>query len=178
MLDRIVDTIGLIWDYIVPYVVIMEYQVGVQLRWGKYKRVINAGFYWKIPLADFIIIEHCAITTIGLPPQSLTTKDGKTVVVKGMIKYNIEDAHTYCLKVWDAQDALVDTACGIIKETVNERSWDELREGKIDGLISRRVTSKMKEYGINVSWVTLTDMAEMKSIRLFMERGTTDMVLK
>ncbi len=178
MFDKIVDVLGLIWDYIVPYVVIMEYQTGVQLRWGKYKRTITAGFHWKYPLADFFIIEHCAITTIGLPPQSLTTKDNKTIVVRGIIKYSIEDAHTYCLKVWDAQDAIVDTACGIIGETINERTWEELRDGKIVRLIARRVIDTLKEYGIQASKVTLTDMAEMKSYRLFMGKETNDLINK
>lgn len=167
MLDRLVELLGTIWEHLVPCVIVMDYQSGVHLRLGKYKRTLEPGFYWKIPFADSVLVEHTAITTIALPPQSLTTKDGKAIVVKGMVKYRIADVRAYCLQVWDAPDVLVDTSCGIIRETVNEKQWDEIREGKIDGLISRRVTAAVKSYGIQALWVTLTDNAEMKSMRLF-----------
>lgn len=171
MFDKLIEILELIWDYIVPYIIIMEYQEGVILRFGIFKKVITKGLHFKIPFADYVMVENTVITTTQLPPQSLTTKDEKTIVVKGMVKYQIEDVKMYCLSVWDAKEVIIDTSCGIIRETINERDWNELKDGKIDGLISRRVTSALSKYGIKVEWVTLTDMAIMKSFRLFTERN-------
>jgi len=167
MLDKLIDILVNIWGAIVPYVIILEYQEGVLLRFGKYKKVIKKGFHWKIPVIDETVIEHIAITTTTLPPQSLTTLDNETIVVKGIIKYRITDIHKYAILVWDAKDALVDTTCGLIRDTVNEKNWEEIRLGKIDGLISRRVKTAAEEYGIEVLWVTLTDISIMKSFRIF-----------
>jgi len=167
MFDKIIDVLENIWDSIVPYIIVLEYQEGVLLRFGKYKKVLTKGIHFKIPIIDTPIIEHIAVTTTTLPPQSLTTLDDKTIVVKGIIKYKITDIHKYALLIWDAKDALVDTTCGIIRDTVNEKNWEEIRLGKIDGLISRRVKSAAEEYGIEVIWVTLTDISIMKSFRLF-----------
>lgn len=167
MLDKLIDILVNIWDAIVPYVIVLEYQEGVLLRFGKYKRNIKKGFHWKIPIVDETVIEHIAITTTTLPPQSLTTLDGQTIVVKGIIKYKIIDIHKYAILVWDAKDALVDTTCGLIRDTINEKNWEEIRLGKIDGLISRRVKTAAEDYGIEVLWVTLTDISIMKSFRIF-----------
>lgn len=167
MLDRIIDIIENVWDSLVPYIIILEYQEGVMLRFGKYRKVIGKGIHFKIPIIDTPVVEHIAITTTTLPPQSLTTLDNQTIVVKGIIKYKIVDIHKYAILVWDAKDALVDTTCGIIRDTVNEKDWQEVRLGKIDGLISRRVKSAADEYGIEVILVTLTDISIMKSFRIF-----------
>ncbi len=175
MLDRIIDILEKIWDSIVPFIIILEYQQGVLLRFGKYKKVVSKGIHWKIPIADSVIVEHTAVTTTALPPQSLTTLDNETIVIKGIIKYKIVDIHKYALLIWDARDALIDTTCGIIRDTVNEKNWEEVRLGKIDGLISRRIKTAADEYGIEVLWVTLTDIAIMKSIRLFTNSNVTDL---
>ena len=167
MIDKLVEFLLNFIDKLLPLQIIYQYQEGVLLRFGKYKKVLTKGFHWKIPVIDTPIIEHIAVTTTTLPPQSLTTLDDKTIVVKGIIKYKITDIHKYALLIWDAKDALVDTTCGIIRDTVNEKNWEEIRLGKIDGLISRRVKSAAEEYGIEVIWVTLTDISIMKSFRLF-----------
>lgn len=167
MFDKLLDIIFQVWEKIIPFVIIHEYQEAVVLRFGKYLKVIGKGMHFKIPYFDTIIEQHIAITTIGLPPQSLTTKDGQSIVVRGMIKYKIADVHNYLILVFDAKDAMIDTTCGIIRETINDKTWIDIQQGKIDNLISKRVITAMKDYGIEVLWVTLTDMAIMQSIRLF-----------
>lgn len=174
MIDKIIELIKDIWETIVPWITIMDFQNGVMMRNGKFKKVLKAGTHLKIPVIDHVIVEHVAITTVSLPAQSLTTKDGKTIVTKGMVRYHVDDAHAFCIKIWDAKDALVDTSCGIIHETVNQKTWAELRDGKVDSLISRRIKDKVKDYGVNVDWVTLTDMAEIASIRLIGNQNLTD----
>jgi len=175
MFDKLID---LIIDWIadiMPFIIIHEYQEAVVLRFGKYHKVIEKGFHFKIPFFDTIMEQQIAITTLGLHPQSVTTKDGKSIVVRGIVKYKIIDVHVYLIIVNDAQDAMADTTMGIIKETINEKDWEEIQKGKIDSQISRRVIKAMEEYGIEVEKVTLTDMAEMKSIRLFTNSNITDL---
>lgn len=167
MFDRLLDLIIQLWEEIIPFIIILEYQEAVVLRFGKFCKVIKKGVHFKIPFFDNITKQHTTITTIGLPPQSLTTKDGQSIVVRGMIKYKIADVHNYIVLVYDAKDAMVDTTCGIIREIVNDKTWQEIQLGKIDNMISKKVTLAMKDYGIEVHWVTLTDMALMKSLRLF-----------
>lgn len=175
MFDKLLDLIIQWIADILPFVIIHEYQEAVVLRFGKYHKVITKGPHFKIPFFDTIIEQHIATTTLGLHPQSVTTKDGKAIVIRGIIKYKIIDVHNYLILVYDAQDAMADTTMGIIKETVNERDWEEIQKGKIDSLISRRVIKAMEEYGIEVEKVTLTDMAEMKSIRLFTNTNLTEL---
>jgi len=172
MLDKLIDLIIQIWDVLFPIVKIYDYEQAVVMRNGKFLKIWTAGRHYKIPYFDDVLNHHVSTTTIALSPQSLTTKDGQSIVVKGMIKYKVTDIHAFLILVNDAKDAMVDSTMGIIRETVNERDWVEVQTGKIDGLISSRVTKAMKEYGIAVEKVTLTDMAIMKSFRLFLGEHT------
>lgn len=150
MLDRLIDIIVQIWDVLVPFITIHDYERGVVLRNGKFRKVLEPGLYGKIPYFDTVLTHHVAITTIGLQPQSVITKDGKNIVVRAIVKYKIVDVHNYLVLVNDAKDAMADTTMGIIKETINERDWEEVQKGKIDSLITRRVIAATKEYGIEV----------------------------
>ena len=127
MFDRLIDKIIEIWDIIVPFITIHDYERAVVLRNGKFKKILEPGFYLKIPYVDYILSHHIAITTIGLHPQSVTTKDGESIVVRGIIKYKIIDVHNYLILVNDAEDAMGDTRRRRVKDTINEKDWEGIK---------------------------------------------------
>ena len=127
MLDRLVEWIIAVWDTIIPYKIINQFDRGVRLRFGKFKEVLEPDFHWKLPIFD-TIIEHGSVwTTHSMPAQSLTTKDGKDIVVKGIIKYRVVDMKVFALEVWDAIDAISDMTQGIIFDIVKDKTWDDLQ---------------------------------------------------
>jgi len=93
-------------------------------------------------------------------------------VVKAVIKYRISDIETFLLEVWDAIDALSDMTQGIIFDIVKEKTLEELQNSDLKPLISRKVRSEAKRWGIEVDTVTLSDFAEITSIRLLSDSGS------
>jgi regulator of protease activity HflC (stomatin/prohibitin superfamily) len=71
MFDKLVDLIVNWIDQILPMVIIPSYEEGVMMRFGKFKKVISGGVYFKIPFFDEILRQHVVVTTISLPAQSL-----------------------------------------------------------------------------------------------------------
>lgn len=169
MFDKIFDFILSFWNHIIPFFVVPEAEEAVLLRLGRFKRTIKPGFYWKIPFADIPMTHNVVWQTITLHPQSLTTLDDKGVVVKAIIKYRVADIKVFLLEVWDAPDAISDMTMGIIRDEVMEHTWQQIRDGKLDKVISRKVKAEAKRWGIEAETVTLTDMSIMRSIRLFNE---------
>ena len=167
MIDKLIELLSQIWSYLIFFVIVSEYEEGVLLRFGKYKKYIKPGFRWKIPIVDNIIVNHTVWQTISLHPQSLTTKDNKGIVVKGIIKFRIADVKVFSLEVWGSADAISDMTMGIIRDEVMEHSWEEIKEGKLDKVIARKGKAEAKRWGIEIDTVTLIDMAEIVSIRLF-----------
>jgi regulator of protease activity HflC (stomatin/prohibitin superfamily) len=173
MFDRLIDFILAFVDEINPVVIIDHYDRGVRLRRGKKvnnNTVLEPGWHWKIPFIDRIITQMVKTTTIDLAEQTVTTKDGKSVVVKAVIKYEINDVEKVLLEVNSPIDAVADMSKGIIREAIVERNWSECHDSELSNKILRRVRNEADNWGIKVNKVTLTDLAEMQSIRLLNTR--------
>ena len=154
---------------VLPLFVVLQYQEAVLLRGGKFKKVLAPGVYFKIPIYDEIIYQIVVTTTLSLPAQSLTTKDSKDIVVKGMVKYKILDTKIFILEVFDAIDAISDITQAVIKNIVMESSWQECLGTEVDNEITKKARSEIKKYGVHIEQVTLTDITKTRSIRLFNE---------
>ena len=172
MFDRLIDFLLQFIDQLLPVTPVNQTDKGVRLRFGKFKQVVDPGWHFKIPFVDEVVKHTVLWTTMSLTSQSLTTKDGKDVVVKGIIKYRIADIETFLLEVWDAVDAISDMTQGIIFDIVKEKTWDELQTSDLKPLITRKVRNEAKRWGIEVETVTLSDLAKIKSIRLLNDSGS------
>lgn len=166
MFDKLIDFLLSILDKLLPFTVVNQTDKGVRLRFGKFIQVTPPGFHWKIPFADEVIKHTVLWTTHSAPAQSLTTKDGKDIVVKAIVKYKIADIETFALEVWDAIDAISDMTQGIVFEIVRDKTWEELQSPDLKSLISRKARNEAKRWGIEIETVTLSDLARITSIRL------------
>jgi regulator of protease activity HflC (stomatin/prohibitin superfamily) len=172
MFDKLIEFIIEQINNILPFKVVSKPEKGVRFRLGKPKGgVLEAGFYWKFPYADNIITDYVVETTLTLPAQSLTTQDGVEIVIKGMIKYKIDNMETYLTEVYDPKDALSDISCSIAKKIIVEKSWKDCQDNEIDSDITKKIRVQIKKYGVDLIQFTLTDIAKIKSLRLFNEGG-------
>jgi regulator of protease activity HflC (stomatin/prohibitin superfamily) len=166
MLDKLFDIFHAVWEE-KPYVIIMQYQRGVFYRFGKYKRTIPAGMYGKIPLIDHVSIHSIAWETIELDVQSFNTSDNKSVSVKGIVKFRITNVAKYDINVLNAKSAISDVIMGIIINQLKDKTWADIRGGHYDEAITSAAKDVAKDWGIKVSTVTLVDIVEGVSVRLF-----------
>jgi regulator of protease activity HflC (stomatin/prohibitin superfamily) len=169
MFDSLIQLFLQFYEKLIPWYVVDEADEAVILRFGKFSKVRGPGTYRKIPFFDNVIVKTTVWTTISLPAQSLTTKDGVNIVIKAAIKYKVRDIKTFVLEVWDAVDALSDMTSGIIFDVVKEYSWEELKVEDLRSLITRKTRHEAKRWGLEVESVTLSDLAQIKSLRLINE---------
>jgi regulator of protease activity HflC (stomatin/prohibitin superfamily) len=172
MFDKLIDWLISIWGQLIPYVIVNQMDNGIRLRFGKFKNILLPGIHFKIPFFDEVLHQGIVWTTHSMPSQSLTTKDSKDVVVKGIIKYRIVDIQTFALEVWDAIDAISDMTQGIIFDIVKDKTWDELQTIDLKPLITRKARLEAKRWGIEIETVTLSDLAKIRSIRLLNDNGS------
>jgi len=175
MFDKLVQLIERFGYQLMPYVIIEEWNAGVHLRFGKWIKTLYAGIHFKIPFFDSII--ECPVITqsVNLPSQTLTTLDEQSIVLKAIIRYKVNNVRTYLLGVMHANDVLIDTTQGIIRDVVEMTKWDNL----ID--VNTQITNEVKEYvvkwGIEVEAVTITDLGLVKSFRIFGDEGHKSTIL-
>lgn len=169
-LTLLVEVIRGVWDAIWPFYVIDEYERGLILRWGKFHKVVKPGFHTKAIIADKLFTVSIATETISTGAQSLTTKDGKTITVSLVIKYNVADEEesikNHLLKVRDVNDAIDDIAMAKTKELIMSRSWEECKSNNLDNEISKDTRREAKKWGLYIDYVVIVQLAEFRNIRL------------
>jgi regulator of protease activity HflC (stomatin/prohibitin superfamily) len=165
MFDKLVDLLVRFSMDILPFVIVEQWNGAVQLRYGKFIKVLSPGIHFKIPFFDSIV--ECPVITqsVNLPSQTLTTLDDESIVLKSIIRYKVSNIQTYLLGVMHANDVLIDTTQGMIRDVVELTTWDDLVD------VNETITNKVKEYvvrwGIEVEAVTITDLGIVKSFRIF-----------
>lgn len=167
MFDKLIDFLLNFIEDLIPFTIITEYNRGVLFRFGKFKKVLEPGIVWKIPFFDKYDVRTVITTTLSIPEQSLMTKDAKHLVVKAMVKYNISDIKANVLKINDPVDAISDTTQSVIKEQISERTLEECFDNELDNIITKKVRVQVRHWGVEIEKVTLTDIANMKSLRIF-----------
>lgn len=164
MFDKLIDILVAAWREIVPFVIVEQWNAGVQLRMGKFKRSLGPGIWFKMPLVDSIMEAAVITQSVNLPAQTLTTADEKGIILKALIRYRVVDVQKFMLGVMHANDVLVDTTMGIIRDIVEDTEWGEL--AGVDEQITEEVREFVGQWGIEVDKVTISDLAIVKTYRI------------
>lgn len=166
MLDWIKDLIVHCWDAIVPYVIVYPTEKAVVYRLGRLHRQIGCGPHFKIPLIEKVDSVSCVITTMPLGTQTLTTADGKLVVVSSILRYEIEDVLPYFTEIWDSHDVLKDTALGATEDVIVHTEAKDLLDPRLEKEILQRIRTQVKRYGFKVHRFTFKERGFIRSLRL------------
>jgi regulator of protease activity HflC (stomatin/prohibitin superfamily) len=167
MFDKLITLIQQFLKELLPVFVVDQWDEALMLRGGKFLEVYKPGLYFKIPFLDSIW--YCTVITqsIDIPPQSITTADGKNVVVKGIIRFSVVDIKTFLLTITQPADVLTDTTGGMIREIIEDTRWEGIID--IDKKLTTEVGKFVKKWGIKVEKVTLTDLQIADSIRVIQD---------
>lgn len=166
MLEKLIDLLAGAWHRLCPLEIVEAYNRGVVLRFGVYHRTLEPGLHWKWPVLEDVVSVLACVTTMPLPPQTLTTKDDKSVVVAAIVKYQIAKPEPYVTDIWDQKDVLSDVAMGAVQQAVSGATWDELVAAPPEEKILKAVRKETLRYGFDVMKVTFTDIGKIRSLRL------------
>ena len=175
MFDKLVEFSARFGNQLMPWVIIEEWNSAVHLRFGKWIRTLKPGFYVKLPFVDSII--ECPVITqsVNVPSQTLTTLDEQGIVLRSIIRFHVKDVKKFALSVMHANDVLIDTTQGIIRDVVETTTWNDLVD------VNYQITNEVKEFvnkwGIEVEAVTIADLGIVKSFRIFGDEAHKTTVL-
>jgi regulator of protease activity HflC (stomatin/prohibitin superfamily) len=163
MLDgliRLLEWLGDKWETnLSPYFIISDYEGGVLLRLGKYKKTLKRGSNWKYPLIDSIVSTNIAINTYAISNVNITTLDNKTVTVSGILEIDIFDVKKYLIDINDADSNAADLARGIIADYLSDCTWEEVKDKKTLTKIKNKLKPEFAEMGITVRKLLFGDIA-------------------
>jgi regulator of protease activity HflC (stomatin/prohibitin superfamily) len=164
MFDKLIAVFQQFGHALSPVFVVDMWEKALVLRFGKFNDIKDPGLHWKIPFADSVWHQTIVTQSIHLHPQSITSLDYKNIVVRAIVRYDIKDCYLFLTKLAHPTDVLVDTTGAMIREIIEERNWEDLVDIEIE--LTEKIGKKVSEWGINIEKVTLTDLAEIDSLRV------------
>jgi regulator of protease activity HflC (stomatin/prohibitin superfamily) len=135
-------------------VVVLTHENGIKLLNRKF-RIVNTGIHIYWPLVSEIIPWPTKRQTTRLEKQILTTKDGKTVIVTGIVVYEVDDVLKLLTNTWDHEDTIKDYATVIIQKSITGNNFDQIK----DINFTRPLRSNLRAFGVKVIRVNLCDFA-------------------
>lgn len=176
-LDKFIDIIINQINDIIPWRFVYQYHSAAKYRFGKYVKSLGPGAHWKWCWMEKIYTENITDTTILLPTQTLPCKDFE-LVIRGLIGYKIVDVGKWFNNVNDTKSAISDNTCRIIRETLADLTYQEVKESKIsfpdeiaelNDVLQELLQQQIEKYGILVNFVTLVEVSKARSYKLWNE---------
>ncbi len=137
-----------------------QYERGVLFTMGKFTDVKEPG--WKFYVAIFQKIRTVDIRTraVDVPYQEAITRDNIPVRVNAVVYFNVNDVTKAVLEVMDFADAMSQLAQTTMRNSLGDRSLDELLQNRaqIADAIKEELDAKTDAWGINVSALELKDI--------------------
>lgn len=164
MFDKLIDLIVTFIHDILPFKIVDQWEQGVHLRFGKFFRVLHPGLRWKIPFFDNVWLTPVITQTVHLKPQTVTSLDEKSVVLSSIVRYHIDDVEKFLLGVMHANDVLVDTTQGIIRDIVERTNWEDLVD--LNKQVTPEVDNQVRKWGITVELISFPDLGEITTYRV------------
>jgi regulator of protease activity HflC (stomatin/prohibitin superfamily) len=156
----------------IPRVVILDTRNGGVkfVRGGKVKvcapgRIV---VYW--PIVTIFDTYPVVRQTDDLRTQTIVTADDKTISIGGMIVYTVSDIETLLTSVYSVERSINDMCLTAIHDVCCNMTWDvlkgEQRRGTLDTKLRNESQKALKDYGISVQKVMLTDLAPCRVLKI------------
>jgi regulator of protease activity HflC (stomatin/prohibitin superfamily) len=138
-----------------------EWDRGIILRFGRFKKVQEPGLFILLPLADRLArIVDVRIRVTDFSAQATLTRDSVTVTVDALCFWLVWDPQKAVLEVENYEDAVALASKTALRNSVSSHDLSTfLEHGEvIEKLILEEVDTKTTDWGITVQYIEITDI--------------------
>ncbi|MBI4300211.1 MAG: slipin family protein, partial [Chloroflexi bacterium] len=153
------------WPYIVVIVlavvalgglalrIVQQWQNGVVLRFGRVIGVRKPGFNLIAPIMDRLIPVDLRVLTIQVEPQEVITKDNVTIKVDAVVFFQVVDAQSAVIKVFDYIKATTQIALTTLRSVLGQSDLDELlaHRDEINKKLQAIIDEHTEPWGVKVT---------------------------
>lgn len=171
MLDGIIkllEWVFKVWEqHLSPFIVLSEYEEGVLLRLGIYKKNLVKGINLKVPLLDYTMVTTVTKDTYHVVNVNVTTTDSKSICVGAIVEFDICDIKKYFLDVNEAQSNAHDITRGIIADYLSDCEWEEVKKKTTLTQIKNKLKPQLADMGMNIHQIMFGDITQTRVFTVF-----------
>ncbi|MDO5474805.1 MAG: SPFH domain-containing protein [Candidatus Saccharibacteria bacterium] len=163
-----VAAVLLILFIIIPGIrVVNQYERGIVLRLGKYRKTLNPGLRVIIPYMDHMTKVDVRTTPMDIPKQEVITRDNVTVNVDAIVYFRVLNAEKAVLETTNYSYATSTFAQTALRDVTGNFDLDEIlsKRDEISEKIREIVDVQTDKWGIDIENVKLQNIelpADMK----------------
>ncbi len=169
-----------IWHFLLelwPWTVVDAWELSLRVRLGKKFRRLEPGVRVSLPFIDHIITEPATLKPINLTDQPLSTADGTTVNVGGVIFYYVRDLQKLWLKVDDYEETLSSLALTALASQIEALDYSDCNLRRIERSTRTILRRAAKPWGIHIERFGLTSLCASQVVHLVAQQGSQSLVL-
>lgn len=185
-LEAVINWILSIWRFITPCHWISPWEGGVRITYFKptwriwrcfqNEKVVElkSGVHFKIPGIQRVHQTVVASQTLNLPPQSLTTADGKNLNASLVVVYSIKSVVWFFTRIHDQDEYLRDSALRAVGAVVASLRLDEvLGEHQLgaEAAVLAQLKLNIRGKGYDVESVGFSDLQPGRALRILFGEG-------
>jgi regulator of protease activity HflC (stomatin/prohibitin superfamily) len=163
----------IVLGYVIGSVRIIEQgdQALVQ-RLGQFKRVLNPGLNFVIPVLDTVLVETVREQLLDIEPQRAFTKDNVPVEVDAIVSWQILDLRKAYYAVEDLEESLKQIVISTLRNEVGQLTLEEAfsSSGRINQALLRQLDKATANWGVKVIRVEVQEFQISSELRTSLER--------
>jgi len=140
--------------------IVTQYEMGVQLRFGRFIGTKKPGLAVIIPFADRLIKVTMRIITMPIQSQGIITKDNVSVNISAVAYFRVVDAVKSVVAIENVYSAIDQIAQTTLRKVVGKHTLDEIlaETDVINADIRKILDVTTIDWGVEVTLVELKDI--------------------
>lgn len=163
----------IVLGYIIGSIRIVEQgdQAIVQ-RLGQFKRILNPGLNFVIPLLDTVLVETIREQLLDIEPQRAFTKDNVPIEVDAIVSWQILDLRKAYYAVEDLEESLKQIVISTLRNEVGQLTLEESfsSSSKINQALLRQLDKSTANWGVKVIRVEVQEFMISQALRESLEK--------
>ena len=161
IVQQVIDYLTKIFQW---WVIVEPWEAGLRVRFGKKVRVLQAGTFFRIPFFDACYVQEIRMRMMSMNPQTVTTRDGKTITIVASIGYSISDVLKLFNTISHPDTTIGNIVLACIAQHVATHEISECSPVDIERVVQAKLGEL--EYGIRFEQVRITSYAIVSTYRL------------
>ena len=160
MIQELLRHIGQLFTWLI---IVAPWEQAIRIRLGHHVRLLRAGWYIRLPFVDRVYRQTIRRRISAIHPQTLTTRDGKTISLTACLGYAIRDVQKLFDTLDQPESTIESEVASMVSDFIATRTLEECTPENLQSHVREKLT--LEQYGLSGEEFFLTNFAVVKTFR-------------
>lgn len=153
------------------WILIQPWELGVRTRLGNKTKLLHPGVHFRIPFIDIIYVQTIRLRVVSLCPQTVSTKDGKTVTISCAVGYSISDIILLFNSLYHPEITIGNMVQGYVAEFIFSHDLVDCAPEQVEKYVTEKLAKG--DFGIRYEYSKVLSYAVVRTYRLIQDGSWT-----